>query len=566
MARSTTIPAPRYGRRRALSLSLVYLMVTLHVLHWKLVGRTLAPLELNEVMYTLELGVVTAGFLFMLLAMAATCVFGRFFCSWGCHILALEDLSAWLLQKVGARPKPIRARVLRFVPFGAMLYMFAWPQVARLVSGGPRPTWRLWNDNDGWASFLTAQFTRNLPGPGIALLTFGICGFAIIYLLGSRSFCTYVCPYGAVFSLADRLAPGRIVAAGDCSQCGACTAACQSHVRVHEEAVRFGNIINPACLKDLDCVAACPQGALRYGFMRPSLFQRIRRVARPRLPYDFTIAEDALMGAVFFACLLAYRGLYGVIPFLLSLAIGVITAWFGVLIIRLFRQRDLRLNPFQLKRGGCILPAGHWLAFCAAIAAIFTAHSAFIRYHEYCGDHAWQASRRSSSTSNLEVALTHLELCDRFGVWKPPGQNDHMASLYATLGEQRAEQGKLDAAVRLLQQSLQHQPNAAQVHYNLAVVLAHLSHDAEAIAELHRCLLLNPRDPDALNNLGFLCWRRGELNAAATHLHAAIAVQPNLARAHYTLGLVLDSSGDAAGAAREFAMAQRLGLSIPKQP
>ena len=75
-----------------------------HIVHWKLAGRTLAPLELNEVMHTLELGIVTAGFILMALLVLATFVFGRFFCSWGCHILALEDASTWLLEKVGIRP------------------------------------------------------------------------------------------------------------------------------------------------------------------------------------------------------------------------------------------------------------------------------------------------------------------------------------------------------------------------------------------------------------------------------------------------------------------------------
>ena len=37
----------------------------------------------------------------------ATAIFGRFFCSWGCHILALEDLCAWILGKLGVRPRPI---------------------------------------------------------------------------------------------------------------------------------------------------------------------------------------------------------------------------------------------------------------------------------------------------------------------------------------------------------------------------------------------------------------------------------------------------------------------------
>ena len=83
---------------------MVYLLMGIHIAHWKIAGKTLAPLELNELMYTLELGIVTAGFLFMLAAVLLTAIFGRFFCSWGCHILALEDLSAWLLGKMGIRP------------------------------------------------------------------------------------------------------------------------------------------------------------------------------------------------------------------------------------------------------------------------------------------------------------------------------------------------------------------------------------------------------------------------------------------------------------------------------
>jgi len=132
----------------------------------------------------------------------------------------------------------VRSRVLFCVPVIAMLYMFAWPQAARLVAGKPMPALHVRADAQGWASFVTTNFWRNLPGPGITLLTFAICGFVIVYFLGSRAFCTYACPYGAVFSLADRIAPGRIVARKDCRQCGICTAACQSRVRVHEEVIR----------------------------------------------------------------------------------------------------------------------------------------------------------------------------------------------------------------------------------------------------------------------------------------------------------------------------------------
>ena len=112
--------------------------------------------------------------------------------------------------------------------------MFLWPQVVRAWESRALPTFHMATDRDGWASLVTNNFWRNLPGPWIIALTFLVCGILMIYLLGSRTFCTYVCPYGAVFSLADRFSPGRILVRDNCKQCGRCTAACMSGVRVHE--------------------------------------------------------------------------------------------------------------------------------------------------------------------------------------------------------------------------------------------------------------------------------------------------------------------------------------------
>jgi polyferredoxin len=197
-----------------MTLGAVYLLAGLHFAHWRVAGRTLAPLELNEVLHTLHLGIVTAGFLFMAVVLLATVIVGRFFCSWACHILALQDLAAWLLARVGIHPKPLRSRALAWVPFATMAYLFVWPQVARVAAGEPAPHLRVVSGASGWTSFVTDDMWRNLPSPAMALLTFAVCGFVIVYVLGSRSFCTAVCPYGVLFGAADRVAPGRIVAAG----------------------------------------------------------------------------------------------------------------------------------------------------------------------------------------------------------------------------------------------------------------------------------------------------------------------------------------------------------------
>src|ERR1043166_7342818 len=79
------------------------LFMAVHYVQWRLMGQTLSPIEPSETMYTLGSGAVNAGFIFFTLAILATLIFGRFVCGWGCHIIALQDLCAWLLNKIGLK-------------------------------------------------------------------------------------------------------------------------------------------------------------------------------------------------------------------------------------------------------------------------------------------------------------------------------------------------------------------------------------------------------------------------------------------------------------------------------
>ena len=104
------------GRWRALSLILVHAAVGLHLLQWYVTGRTITPMEPSEAMQTLGQGLVNAGFVLFVLLILSTLVLGRFFCGWGCHIVALQDLCSWILRRLHIRPRPVRSRLLVFVP------------------------------------------------------------------------------------------------------------------------------------------------------------------------------------------------------------------------------------------------------------------------------------------------------------------------------------------------------------------------------------------------------------------------------------------------------------------
>lgn len=534
----------RIGRWRAFSLAMVYLIFAVHILHWKVTGRSLAPLELNEVMYTLELGIITAGFLFMCLLVFGTLILGRFFCSWACHIMVLQELCAWMLKKLGIRRKPIRSRLLLLVPLATAFYMFIWPQIVRGWRARAFPEFHFRTDSEGWASFVTSNFWRNLPSAPIIVLTFVVCGFVIVYLLGSRTFCAYVCPYGAIFALADRFSPGRLRTNKKCRQCGTCTSTCMSGIRVHEELREHGAVINSACLKCLDCVSACPQDALHYGFSTPPVLKTFRGAGRfGGLPYEFTLREETLMAIVFLTVALSFRGLYSRIPFLLSLALGAIFAVLTVTALRLNYQPNVLLSSVVLRRNSRLTLLGKSYIAFAALLLFFVCHSAFVRYHEYFGlKHtiALETAGAAKTDSVLaETAFTLLRTADQWGLLS----NERVER---SLVEVSLRLRRLDTAEAYARKLVHDHPDDGVSRLKLGQILIDQGRYPQAAAELHTITNWNRKDPAmphivamAHQSLGAILARQGQFSAADRELRDALRLEPTLASAEAELGSVL---------------------------
>lgn len=382
----------------------VHVLAAIHIWHWKATGKTITPVEPSEAMQTLELGYVNAGFIFFALAILSTLIFGRWFCGWGCHIVALQDLCGAVLKRIGLRPKPFRSRLLVWVPVFAAFYMFVWPQVVRIWQGREAPPWVLHLETeDFWATF------PNLP---IALLTFGVCGFLTVYVLGNKGFCTYGCPYGGIFYNADRLAPGKIRVTDACMQCGHCTATCSSNVRVHEEVRDYGMVVDPGCMKCMDCVSVCPTNALYFGFGRVGAASKrglspVRvveprgRTAEPRR-YDFSWPEEIVLALTFLASVYAYRGLYEAIPFLLSLGLGAIASFIVMWGLRLIYRPNARIQNWLLKRGGKIQSTGWVFSFLALATMASIVFGSVVNYHVHEGNRLLARAKALSGKDDAE--------------------------------------------------------------------------------------------------------------------------------------------------------------------
>lgn len=382
-------------RWRAFSLLMIHALIVVHLLHWYFQGTTVGRFVLSDSMETLELGRLNPGFLLFSTAMIVTMLSGRWLCGWGCHMGGLQDACAWLMRRIGIKPKLMRTRLLGYAPLMFGIYMFIWPTLRRDVlvplfnRVWPQGVRLLghWHPFPGLESHLVSDNLWNgLPGLAIAIPFLLICGGLTVYCLGARGFCRYGCPYGGMFSSVERLAPLRIrVDMNACDGCGKCTAACSSGIRVHEEVRAYGRVVSEGCIKTLDCVAVCPHDALTFGLTKPALIKGRANERKPRKVYDTTWGEEIYVIGLFLITFFTVRGLYALIPMLMAVGIGVCAAAGGWFVWRCVKQTDARMCGMQLKRSGRLTGIGLFHIVTIGLVWLLIIHSLNVRLMQWYG-------------------------------------------------------------------------------------------------------------------------------------------------------------------------------------
>jgi polyferredoxin/Flp pilus assembly protein TadD len=576
--KASALRASRSGKRRAWVLLGVHVLIGLHITHWLVAGHTVTPVEPSEAMAFTKANIVNAGALFFAAMIVLTAIFGRFFCGWGCHVVALQDLCRHWLEKAGIKPRPLRSRLLAWVPALAFFYMFLWPWVYRLWVG----------DSFRGLGFelTTSEFWATFPGWIIGTLTFLICGFAIVYFLGAKGFCTYGCPYGAIFGAVDKVAPMRIRVTDACQQCGHCTAVCTSNVQVAQEVKDWGMVVDSGCMKCLDCVSVCPTNALYYG-SGPIPWLTKPRVEKPTvrraaLPWG----EEILLAGAFVAAFLSFRGLYGYVPFLMSLGVAGIVAYFVLVAVRLARRTDVSVQGRVLKRTGELTRAGRGAVATGLLFTLFWAHSAAHRTLLYRADRAWgQIAARAPAILDVTApppqlqgaareavvtAVGRLETVRRWGLFPTLGnasrlaqatwlagdetaavghalraaaRDEDLVTMRQLLGRKAWQSGNLAQAVAEYELAIAARPELAEPYVNLGILYVQVENLSSALDAFERGLAHVPQSPKLLYNAGLARALKGDSAAAIPLFQQALSRAPGDLRIRENLAGVLASVG-----------------------
>ncbi|MDP6805054.1 MAG: tetratricopeptide repeat protein [Rhodospirillales bacterium] len=157
------------------------------------------------------------------------------------------------------------------------------------------------------------------------------------------------------------------------------------------------------------------------------------------------------------------------------------------------------------------------------------------------------ARRAKGSDGSLEAAFAHLRagranealrLCAEILASEP---RNALALYVRGLAAHGA--GDLSGAAASLKAAIKCNPDYAEAHNALGVVLGAKGRDQQAIAAYRRAIVLRPDFADANYNLGIVLHRMGALDQAAAAYGHAIEIRPDHAGARNNLGNVFRDQG-----------------------
>lgn len=189
--------------------------------------------------------------MFLLIAfLAMSVVMKKAFCGWLCPVGTFSETLWKLGRRVFGKNWQVPAwldkelRGLKYLLLGFFVFVIAWmpAEALRDFMAGPYGI---------IADVKMLDFFRTITWVGIVVIG---C-LVVLSVLIQNFWCRFLCPYGAMMGLVSLLSPVKIRRDSEaCIDCGKCSKACPSHLRVDE----LVQIRSAECTSCMACVASCP--------------------------------------------------------------------------------------------------------------------------------------------------------------------------------------------------------------------------------------------------------------------------------------------------------------------
>lgn len=188
--------------------------------------------------------------------------FGRAVCGWVCPFGFIQDLlyKIPIFRKIKNLPGHRYLKYLKYVVLA--IFVIILPAVVRGSSGTGVPWFCEYICPDGT---LLGGIPLSIANADVrAAIGWRFCLklaiLAVIVVSGIKSyrpFCKYLCPLGALYSLANPISFYRYsVDREKCISCGLCREVCDMDIKVYEQPN------SPECIRCGKCKRACPKGAI----------------------------------------------------------------------------------------------------------------------------------------------------------------------------------------------------------------------------------------------------------------------------------------------------------------
>jgi polyferredoxin len=198
----------------------------------------------------------------LVVLLASTILFGRFFCGYACAFGSLGDwlfaCSAFVQKKRFKKVLTLPGKAVRGLQY--LKYVILIGIVVACLTGtyssiGPADPWEL------FAAFRAGVFS--ISGRTYMAITLGAIVVGMLFV--ERFFCQFLCPMGAVFALMPML-PLTIFSRKKeaCIKgCSLCTKTCPADIALGEPHSKYGE-----CFQCGKCSVKCPKENIRLGFRR----------------------------------------------------------------------------------------------------------------------------------------------------------------------------------------------------------------------------------------------------------------------------------------------------------